>query len=176
MLYSSDLDTYQIQDFCAETLKNSTDFETFCVGIVGSALNYETDAIMNDIDSLPDLPYCSVHSGNEKQDLREEEWGHGYEIALVFGIKDTTSEDDKRPPFVIENDIKKYSSSRNIEKIAKEAIKTIKAKMNSTGIKSDYDIQLLSASGIKTATGEASDMNYVLSLNFNYLQSISKEC
>jgi hypothetical protein len=176
MLYSTDLNTYDIQDFCAKTLKDSIPFKDFCVSLIGSELNYVTDAIMNDIDKLPDLPYCSVHSGTEDQDLIQQEWGHSYEIVLVFGILDETSSTNKNPPFATEDSIKKYTSSRSIEKIAKEALGIIKNKMRSTGISGDHDISIISAQGIKTATGEASDMNYILSLSFNYLNSISKGC
>jgi hypothetical protein len=176
MLYSSDLNVYDIQDFCAETLKNSTTFSTFCNDLIGSELNYETDAVMNNKDELPDLPYCSVHGGTESQDLTQQEWGHSYEVVLVFGILDEISDSNQNPPFITENGIKKYTSARNIEKIAKEALKVIKAKMSSSGISGDYDISIISANGIKTATGEASDMNYILSLSFNYLNSISKGC
>ena len=176
MLYNSDLNVYDIQDFCAEALEESATFEAFCISTIGKKLNYQTDAIMNDIDNLPEIPYCSVHGGNENQDLSQQEWGHDYEIALVFGVLDETSDTNMNPPYIVENNVKKYTSARNIEKVAKEALKVIKNKMLSNGINGDYDIIIVSAQGIKTATGEASDMNYILSLNFNYLNSISKGC
>lgn len=175
MLYSTDLKVYEIQDFCVETLKNDATFATLCTTELGAELNYQTDAPMNDVDNLPALPYCSAHGGTEEHDLLREEWNHPYEIALVFGIADGT-EAEPTPPSVIENGIKKYTSSRKIELIAKEALKVIKDKMSASGINGDYDISIVSASGLKTPTGEASDMNYILSLNFNYLESISKEC
>jgi hypothetical protein len=176
MLYSSDLNTYDIEDFCANTLKNSATFEAFCITEIGAKLNFETDSPMNSFNDLPALPYCTVHGGVEDQDRLQAEWGHPYEIALVFGILDETSSTNKNPPFTIVNGIKKYTSTRNIEKVAKEALKQIQDKMRATGISGDYDISIISAKGIKTATGEASDMNYILSLSFNYLDDIQKGC
>lgn len=176
MLYESDLEVFDIQDFCVNTLKNSSEFESFCIAEVGSVLNFETDAVLNDIDMLPSLPYCTVHGGTESHDLRSGEWGHDYEIVLVFGITDTTDENNPNPPFAEENSIKKYTSTRTIEKIAKKAIAVLKQRMLSSGINGDYDMSIVSAIGQKTATGEADDMNYILTLSFNYLQSISKGC
>lgn len=176
MLYDSDLTVYDIQDFCADSLKNSAEFSSFCTTTIQATLNFETDAVMNDIDMLPPLPYCTVHGGNENQDLRQPEWGHEYEIVLVFGIADTTSETNPKPPFQETNGMRKYTSARNIEKIAKKAILVLKETMQRTGINGDYDIQIISANGTKTATGEADDMNYILSLSFSYLENLQKGC
>lgn len=176
MLYESDLTLYDIQDFCAETLKNNADFTTYCVSEIGESLNFETDAVLNDEDMLPALPYCSVHSGEEEHNLLQGEWGHEYKIGLVFGISDTTSATDPRPPSTIDSDIKKYTSSRKIENIAKKALLTIKSRMRASGINGDYDIQIVSVSGVKTPTGEADDMNYIMSISFNYLETIQKGC
>jgi hypothetical protein len=177
MLYESDLKVYDIQDFCVNALKNSTDFENFCISTIGSVLNMETDSILNDIDSMPSLPCLSVLSGEESQDLTMNEWGHKYEIGMVFSIADVTSITNPNPPFTIDNTIKKYSSSRLLENLVKKAIITIKNKVLSSGINGDYDIALIAANGYKTQTGEYNgEINYVLSLTFNYLQSISKGC
>lgn len=176
MLYSEDLRTYDIQDFCINTLLKDTAFESFCIDTLGSALNYEVDAILNDIDMLPALPYCTAHSGVENQNLLSSEYGHSYDIALIFGISDTTSSEDGSPPFTVEEGIKKYASQRKVEDIARLAIQTIRNKMRATGVRGDYDIVITDADGKKTATGEAEDMNYILSLRFNYLENISKGC
>ena len=72
--------------------------------------------------------------------------------------------------------MRKYTSARNIEKIAKKAILVLKETMQRTGINGDYDIQIISANGTKTATGEADDMNYILSLSFSYLENLQKGC
>lgn len=176
MLSASDLESYDIQDFCAEALNNSVEFKDFCTTLVGEPLNIETDAILNDIDKLPMLPYCSIHSGESIDDLTQPEWGSPYEIGLVFGISDTVSDINPNSPFVEENGIKKYSSARTVQKISKQAILTIKDEMARTGINGDYNIQIVTASGTTTNTGEAEDMNYILSLTFNYLNSIMKDC
>jgi len=176
MLYSKDLTIYDIQDFCINTLAKDTVFETFCIDKIGSTLNYEVDAILNDIDMLPALPYCTAHSGIENQNLLSAEYGHSYDIALIFGILDTTSTQDGSPPFVVEDSVKKYTSQRKVEDIARLAIQTIQKKMRATGIKGDFEIVITDAEGKKTETGEAEDMNYILSLRFNYLENISKGC
>jgi hypothetical protein len=176
VLYENDLTVFDIQDFCANTLKNDATFEALCVEKVGSALNFETDAVLNDYDMLPPIPYCSIHAGAESQDLRAGEWNHDYEVAIVLGISDVTSAADKRSPSVTENGIVKYTSIRVVEILAKKAIITIKKRMASSGINGDFDIQLISANGTKTATGEADDMNYILSLTFSYLDTTSKGC
>ncbi len=176
MLFDNDLDVYVIQDYLATSLKNDTDFITACNTLLGKQLNYVTDAPFNDIDLLPELPYCSLHGGDENQDLRIDAWGHTYEIVLVFGIEDTTSSKNQTPPSSTVDGIVKYTSSRLIEQLAKEALKSIKGKMSLSGINGDYDIMLISANGVKTPTGEASDMNYILTLTFGYLDDINKGC
>lgn len=167
MLLDNELDTYDIQDFCVETLQSDVDYQVFCTSLVGGVLNYETDTRIDNFDELPDYPFCVSFAGEEQQDLRVREWGHTYEIGLVFAIED-------KKTFVPENSIKKYTDTRSIEKLTKEAIKVIKKKMRKYGVNGDYELTIVAADGEKTPTGEADDINYILSLTFGYLDDINK--
>jgi hypothetical protein len=169
MLYSTDVTIDDILNFCSLSLKNNTDFNTLVNTITGNSMNYVEDGVLNDIDDLPNLPYVSIHAGNEQQDLRIQEWGHIYEIALVFGVADDTGS-------VVEDGIKKYQPSKKIRQIVKKAVDVLRGTLSREGINGDFEISLISFEGTTTPTGEADDMNYILTLSFGYIDNITKGC
>lgn len=169
MLYENDLNSYGIQDFCMKTLKQSAEFNNFITSLSLGTMSYETDTTVDSKHDLPDLPFVSAYAGDERQDERNQEWGHTYEIPLVFGIEDVKEA-------TIEDGVKKFLSPRNIEKVAKKALTIIKNKMSASGINGDYEIQIISADGFRTPSGEEDEINYILSLTFSYLEDINKGC
>lgn len=166
---------YEICNVLQDFLLRSAEFETF-LNTLGYTNNESTETLKQveyyhyhknvaAIESFPFIHFASY----ESEDNRTKEDGFGWNVEILIGIKDLDEEDINQRDYVktVDENVTKYIKSAEIQRIAKEIIKTIGYEIDFTGIQGDFEIEFGRITQLGTRTGEFDPMYH--EINFELI-------
>ena len=112
--------------------------------------------------AISTFPFISLES-NENLDLRTNEDGFRWYVDIVIGLKDITEDNPDHQVSVNEN-IKKFTKTRDVQDMATEILLAIKEELEITGIKGDFEIIFGKIQQSSTPTGEFDGMYHLIEL------------
>lgn len=152
-----------IKKWITDTLKDDTDYEQLCIDTIGEPLNFYRSSPMD--RNAEDLPYLTAYSDmmeadETSQKFFKEEWF----IPVSISIEESDDPID-------DNEVNTWTSTDKVEKIAYNAIETLKKESRACGINGE-DILLVSYSIYITEIGEANDTQAIIQLQFGKVNNI----
>lgn len=153
-----------IKKWITDTLKDSVEYQAFCIATIGSALNFYRSAPI-DTNKHESIPFLTVYSDEyEEDDVSSGGWGETWIIPVAIAIE---SSDD----YVSDTTVKVWESTDKVELLAIKAKEILKKEANGCGI-NGQDINVLKTSIAISEIGYADDVQASMFIMFGKLDSL----
>ncbi|MDQ1341343.1 MAG: hypothetical protein QG567_2501 [Campylobacterota bacterium] len=153
-----------IKKWITDTLKDSAEYQAFCIATIGSALNFYRSAPI-DNSKYEALPFLTVYNDDyEKDDLSSSGWGETWIIPIAIAIQ---SSDD----YITDATVKVWESTDKVELLAMKAKEILKKEANGCGIGGE-DISVLKTSIAISEIGYSDDVQASMFIMFGKRDSL----
>jgi len=154
-----------LEGWAVETLKNSTEFNSFAENILGESLNYYSSIPLDEDIKEESLPSLATYFTDEIAD-KDNEYIQTWVLPIAIRIQPSLEPE-------LTNGIKRWKSMKNLKSIAIKAIQILQEDAEQCGINGNGDMDIIDGELVMSEIGEATeDIQASISLAFRKLNQI----